>query len=200
MQVAVQECLTAEDVRRNALMVARRRRETRAPVLPPIVPQTTTQLVTITEVVRTLEYLPDIPLHRLIALAYPATYGDRVIRIRDIQIGVCEYYGISLNDMLSAKRTMNLVLPRHIAIALAGRFTRYSLPQIGERFGKRDHTTILHACRKLERVMAAAEARLPANASLTEWVETVAELADTKDLINSDPWRKRVEKPVEKQI
>lgn len=192
--IAVQECLTAEDVRRNAYQVIQRRHQSR--MMPA---EKRIELVTVTEVVRRFDYLPDIPFKRLVELAYPAVYTETVIRIRDIQLGVCQQYGISLHDMISEKRTGNLVLPRHIAIALSSHFTSFSLPQIGKRFGGRDHTTVLHACRKLDRVMKAAEARLPVGAPLIEWIETVADLA-TSGLINSDPWRKRVEKPVEKQI
>jgi len=70
--------------------------------------------------------------------------------IKKIQIVVCMHFGVAVDDVLSARRTANVVLPRQIAVYLAKLLTPRSLPEIGRLFGGRDHTTILHAIRKIE--------------------------------------------------
>lgn len=73
----------------------------------------------------------------------------RLIQIDNIQRTVAEYYKIKLSDLLSAKRNRSLARPRQMAMALAKDLTSHSLPEIGEQFGKRDHTTVLHGVRKI---------------------------------------------------
>lgn len=68
---------------------------------------------------------------------------------RDIQLAVAKRYGITRNDLISARRTANIVLPRLIACYLCKELTPFSLPALGRFFGGRDHTTILHAVRKI---------------------------------------------------
>jgi chromosomal replication initiator protein len=63
---------------------------------------------------------------------------------------VCEYYKIKMNDMISKRRSRSVARPRQVAMALAKELTNHSLPEIGEAFGGRDHTTVLHACRKIK--------------------------------------------------
>lgn len=72
--------------------------------------------------------------------------------IRDIQRAVCEHYDVKLIDMLSSRRTANIVKPRQIAMYLCKKLTLHSLPQIGRRFGGKDHTTVLHSVQKLDRL------------------------------------------------
>ncbi len=72
------------------------------------------------------------------------------ITIPLIQKEVCAYYQVSMEEFLSKKRNKQLVLPRHIAMYLCRKLTSYSLPLIGEEFGGRDHTTVLHAIEKIE--------------------------------------------------
>lgn len=72
------------------------------------------------------------------------------IKIEDIQRVVARHYGVARTDMLSARRTQNLVRPRQMAMYLCKTLTLRSLPEIGRRFGGRDHTTVLHAVRKWE--------------------------------------------------
>lgn len=72
------------------------------------------------------------------------------IKIEDIQRVTCRYYGVSRSDMLSSRRTANIVKPRQVAMYLSKTMTPRSLPEIGRRFGGRDHTTVLHAVRKFE--------------------------------------------------
>lgn len=70
-----------------------------------------------------------------------------VISISNIQKTVADYYQLKLSDLLSVRRTRSLARPRQVAMALAKELTEHSLPEIGEAFGGRDHTTVLHGCR-----------------------------------------------------
>jgi chromosomal replication initiator protein len=74
---------------------------------------------------------------------------DRLVTVDNIQRTVAEYYQIKLSDLMSKKRTRSLARPRQVAMALAKSLTSNSLPEIGTAFGGRDHTTVLHACRKI---------------------------------------------------
>ena len=74
---------------------------------------------------------------------------NRQISIDNIQRTVADYYKIKVSEMYSKKRTRNIARPRQVAMALAKELTQLSLPDIGEAFGGRDHTTVLHACRKI---------------------------------------------------
>lgn len=78
------------------------------------------------------------------------TGGEKRIRIEDILKFVSRHYNVSRTDILSARRTRTIVRPRQIAMYLAKTMTPRSLPEIGRRFGGRDHTTVLHAVRKIE--------------------------------------------------
>ncbi|MBL4585234.1 MAG: chromosomal replication initiator protein DnaA [Pseudomonadales bacterium] len=75
---------------------------------------------------------------------------DRQVNIDNIQKMVAEYYKIKIADLKSKKRTRSIARPRQMAMALAKELTNRSLPEIGEAFGGRDHTTVLHACRKIK--------------------------------------------------
>ena len=74
---------------------------------------------------------------------------NRQVSIENIQRTVADYYKIKVAEMYSKKRSRNVARPRQIAMALAKELTQLSLPDIGEAFGGRDHTTVLHACRKI---------------------------------------------------
>ena len=78
----------------------------------------------------------------------------RRIRIEDIQRVVSKHYNVSRSDLLSSRRTRTIVRPRQIAMYLSKMLTPRSLPEIGRRFGGRDHTTVLHAVRKIEELAA----------------------------------------------
>ncbi|MEE2951153.1 MAG: chromosomal replication initiator protein DnaA [Pseudomonadota bacterium] len=78
------------------------------------------------------------------------TSAERRVRIEDILKFVSRHYNVTRTDMLSARRTRTIVRPRQIAMYLAKTMTPRSLPEIGRRFGGRDHTTVLHAVRKIE--------------------------------------------------
>ncbi|OUS06103.1 chromosomal replication initiation protein DnaA [Gammaproteobacteria bacterium 54_18_T64] len=75
---------------------------------------------------------------------------DRLVSIDNIQRTVAEHYKIKMSDMLSKRRTRSIARPRQVAMAMAKQLTNHSLPEIGEAFGGRDHTTVLHACRKVK--------------------------------------------------
>lgn len=75
---------------------------------------------------------------------------DQLVTIDNIQKTVAEYYKIKMSDLLSKRRTRSVARPRQMAMALAKELTNHSYPEIGDSFGGRDHTTVLHACRKIE--------------------------------------------------
>lgn len=74
---------------------------------------------------------------------------ERLITLENIQKTVAEYYKIRVSDLLSKRRSRMVARPRQLAMTLAKELTEHSLPEIGEAFGGRDHTTVLHACRKI---------------------------------------------------
>ncbi len=76
--------------------------------------------------------------------------GSRQVSVENIQKTVADFYKIKIADMHSKKRTRDIARPRQIAMALTKELTQMSLPAIGEAFGGRDHTTVLHACRTIE--------------------------------------------------
>jgi len=90
----------------------------------------------------TLEFVKE-ALRDLLALQ------DKLVSIENIQKTVAEYYKIRVADLLSARRSRSITRPRQLAMALAKELTSHSLPEIGDAFGGRDHTTVLHACRKV---------------------------------------------------
>ena len=84
---------------------------------------------------------------------------DKLVTIENIQKTVAEYYKIRVSELLSKKRNRSIARPRQLAMALAKELTTHSLPEIGDAFGGRDHTTVLHACRKIKD-LTVSEARL----------------------------------------
>lgn len=75
---------------------------------------------------------------------------EKLITVENIQKTVAEYYKLSVKDLHSKRRSRSITRPRQMAMALAKELTNHSLPEIGDQFGGRDHTTVLHACRKVE--------------------------------------------------
>lgn len=75
---------------------------------------------------------------------------DRLVTIENIQKTVAEYYKIRVAELLSKRRSRSIARPRQVAMALAKELTSHSLPEIGDAFGGRDHTTVLHACRVIK--------------------------------------------------
>jgi chromosomal replication initiator protein len=79
---------------------------------------------------------------------------DRQISIDNIQKTTAEYFNIKVGDLLSKRRSRTIARPRQLAMAIAKELTNHSLPEIGDAFGGRDHTTVLHACRKVAELRA----------------------------------------------
>jgi chromosomal replication initiator protein len=75
---------------------------------------------------------------------------EKLVTVENIQKTVAEYYKIRIADLLSKRRSRSIARPRQVAMALAKELTNYSLPEIGDAFGGRDHTTVLHACRRVK--------------------------------------------------
>ena len=84
---------------------------------------------------------------------------DKLVTIDNIQKTVAEYFKIRIGDLLSKRRSRSIARPRQIAMTLAKDLTRHSLPEIGDTFGGRDHTTVLHACRRI-RALRETETRV----------------------------------------
>ncbi len=91
----------------------------------------------------TLEFAKD-ALRDLLALQ------EKLVTVENIQKTVAEYYKIRIADLLSKRRNRSIARPRQVAMALAKELTNHSLPEIGDAFGGRDHTTVLHACRRVK--------------------------------------------------
>lgn len=94
----------------------------------------------------TLEFVND-ALRDLLALQ------DKLVTLDNIQKTVAEYYKVKVADLLSKRRSRSIARPRQMAMALAKELTNHSLPEIGDHFGGRDHTTVIHACRKVKELI-----------------------------------------------
>ncbi len=77
---------------------------------------------------------------------------EKLVTIDNIQRSVAEYYKIKMSDMLSKRRNRSVARPRQVAMTLSKELTNHSLPEIGDAFGGRDHTTVLHACRQIAKL------------------------------------------------
>ena len=75
---------------------------------------------------------------------------ERLVTVENIQKTVAEYYKIRVADLLSKRRSRSIARPRQVAMALARELTNHSLPEIGDAFGGRDHTTVMHACERIK--------------------------------------------------
>ena len=80
--------------------------------------------------------------------------SDRRVTIDEIQRRVAEYFNVKMGDMLSARRARSVARPRQIAMYLSKQLTTRSLPEIGRKFGGRDHTTVMHAVRTIESLVS----------------------------------------------
>jgi chromosomal replication initiator protein len=74
----------------------------------------------------------------------------RMVTVESIQKTVAEYFKVRMSDLLSSRRSRSVARPRQVAMALAKELTTHSLPEIGEAFGGRDHTTVIHACKRIK--------------------------------------------------
>jgi len=91
---------------------------------------------------------------------------DKLVTIDNIQKTVAEYYKIRVADLHSKRRNRSITRPRQLAMALCKELTNHSLPEIGDAFGGRDHTTVLHACRKIEELREADQRMAEDHANL----------------------------------
>jgi chromosomal replication initiator protein len=98
--------------------------------------------------------------------------GRRERSVGEIQQATCELFGITLEELLSSSRTPSISWPRQLAMYLARELTGESLPAIGRHFGGRDHTTVMHACRR-------TSARIDSDESSRELVEKLCEALDS---------------------
>lgn len=89
---------------------------------------------------------------------YAKIMGRWYPRIEQIQAAVCQHYKVSVKDLISSQRTASIVRPRQVAMYLCRELTLRSLPEIGRKFGSRDHTTVLHGARKIHSLRAVDEA------------------------------------------
>jgi chromosomal replication initiator protein len=86
-----------------------------------------------------------------------ANEEQRLPTITAIQKAVAEFYGVRVDDLRSRGRNKSIVLPRQVAMYLCREIVKSSLPDIGDGFGGKDHTTVIHACEKVKRKIAAEE-------------------------------------------
>lgn len=82
---------------------------------------------------------------------------DKLVTIDNIQRSVAEYYKIKMSDMLSKRRNRSVARPRQVAMSLSKELTNHSLPEIGDAFGGRDHTTVLHACKQVKKLRGSSQ-------------------------------------------
>jgi chromosomal replication initiator protein len=78
------------------------------------------------------------------------TLQARLVTVENIQKTVADYYKLRIADLLSKRRSRSVARPRQVAMALAKELTTHSLPEIGDAFGGRDHTTVMHACKRIK--------------------------------------------------
>lgn len=97
---------------------------------------------------------------------------DKLVTIDNIQKTVAEYYKIRVADLLSKRRNRSITRPRQLAMALCKELTNHSLPEIGDAFGGRDHTTVLHACRKIDELREADQRMAEDHANLLRTLST----------------------------
>lgn len=97
----------------------------------------------------TIEFVND-ALRDLLALQ------DKLVTVENIQKTVADYYKVKVADLHSKRRSRSIARPRQMAMALAKELTNHSLPEIGDSFGGRDHTTVIHACRKVKDLITTA--------------------------------------------
>lgn len=180
IQYHVDTCNTAEEALAAAAAVRERRKAWAAPAArvmapPPAAPQRIPEIA-----------IPKLPA-KLTETGFPAISGTSTAHfeisggegteislssgtasptIKAIQVAVCNAAGVSMMDLVSPRRVKHLIRARHVAMMLCKRLTGRSYPEIGRRFGGRDHTTVLHALEKMAPVIAAIEPHINANAPL----------------------------------
>jgi len=117
-------------------------------------------------------FAEETPRYKVEAVSFDVdeTAMRRMISIKEIQRAVCKEFGFSINDLIGIRRHNHVVVPRHIAMVLSKMLTLRSFPEIGRRFGGRDHTTVLHAMRKYAPIIEALKPHVAANKPISELV------------------------------
>lgn len=110
---------------------------------------------------------------RLVLDAQAILTEQRKISVAEIQRAASVEFGIPMNDLLSGRRTWNICVPRQIAMAIAKRLTLRSLPDLGRRFGGRDHTTVLHAVVKYQALVDKVAPEMAPTATALDWIRAV---------------------------
>lgn len=112
--------------------------------------------------------------------------------IADIVKEVCEQFGVSKTEIQSVRRHPQITNPRQIAMALCKQLTSRSFPEIGRRIGMRDHTTVIHACRKYQPVMDEVVRIVPEASPISVWVAAFKAQLDLTDPAKRKPYVRRV--------
>ena len=181
MMIEVEECKTAEDVWRLARASVERRKAW-SNARKPVQPLTAVVEQWLPQPMRTLsgELAPS-PLEMVMQIdAYIRSVtppGPRRFAIREIVIACARAYGIPVNEITSDRRDAAAVHPRQVAMMLCKTLTQRSLPAIGREIGDRDHTTVLHACRKFEWLRVKLESEMTSADPISLWARRCAELS-----------------------
>lgn len=109
----------------------------------------------------------------------------RTPKVAEIQAAVCEVFAVSRLDMVSQRRTADIVKPRQIAMGLCKKLTLRSLPEIGRRFGGRDHTTALHGIRKFQWAIDRIEPDMRDGSSPKDWALAIKALLSSKEITSA---------------
>jgi chromosomal replication initiator protein len=99
--------------------------------------------------------------------------AERDLTIESIQKTICDYYHIKLTDLKAKRRTKNIALPRQVAMYLCRKYTAISFPVIGDKFGGRDHSTVIHASKTIER-------KIKADPSMQSAIESIERSLNTR--------------------
>jgi hypothetical protein len=100
------------------------------------------------------------------------------VLVEDIIRAICSEFQLTKTELLSERRSMNVVRPRQIAFSLCKHLTTRSLVEIGRRLGDRDHTTVIHGVRKMAPVLDAAKDGMPEDATPAQWARVMREYVD----------------------
>jgi Bacterial dnaA protein helix-turn-helix len=198
--MSLDECRTAEDVRARARAVAAKRNEWRkpepkkSPERVEVVDASPSAILVPIQTNRAVQSFHTINLSGFISARFqgdcpprPAAY--RRHSIAGIQREVCRIFGIERRDMLSSRRQLTLVWPRHIAVMLAHHLTAMSYPVIGRAFGGRDHSSMIHAVRKMAPLLDVVKTMVGHADSTEDWAR--AAVSVWKDFSIKCEWKKK---------
>ncbi len=162
MLVPVREYASASEMLHNLMAIRSAFRSYQPPPKPEIHPEPEPEPPIIFHMTADMATPPDLMPERAVWQRHT---------VRDVLNVVCDIWGVDLVDLVSQRRTWDVMRPRQIAYALACQFTAKSLPEIARHVGGRDHSTILHGRNKMRPLMDAVRARIPRDAGLRQWAE-----------------------------